>query len=76
MLTISRLSHRSIKYYNDTAHQATHAATKHQTPGGGLAEYYSESETRIQLAHRRRQARHRGRHRPQRRSARRRRRRH
>src|SRR5262249_12470747 len=33
------------KYYNDTAHHATHAA-KHPSPGGGLAEYYSEGETR------------------------------
>ena len=47
MLTISRLGHRSIKYYNDTANQAKHAATKHQTAGGGLAEYYSEGETRV-----------------------------
>jgi conjugative relaxase-like TrwC/TraI family protein len=47
MLTISRLGHRSIKYYNDTAHQARNAATKDQPPGGGLAEYYSEGETRV-----------------------------
>ena len=47
MLTISRLGHRSITYYNDTANQAKHAATKHQTTGGGLAEYYSEGETRV-----------------------------
>ena len=47
MLTISRLAHRSIKYYNDTAAQAKHAATKHQSAGGGLAEYYSEGETRL-----------------------------
>ena len=47
MLTISRLGHRSIKYYNDTAKQAKNAATKRQSPGGGLAEYYSEGETRI-----------------------------
>ena len=47
MLTISRLGHRSIKYYNDTADQAKHAATKHQSAGGGLAEYYSEGETRL-----------------------------
>ena len=46
MLTISRLSHRSIKYYNDTANQAKNAANQHQTRGGGLAEYYSEGETR------------------------------
>jgi conjugative relaxase-like TrwC/TraI family protein len=46
MLTISRLGHRSIKYYNDTANQAKHAAAKRASPGGGLAEYYSEGETR------------------------------
>jgi conjugative relaxase-like TrwC/TraI family protein len=47
MLTISRLSHRSITYYNDTANQAKCSATKHRTAGGGLAEYYSEGETRL-----------------------------
>ena len=47
MLTISRLGHRSIKYYNDTANQAKQAATNCRSPGGGLAEYYSEGETRI-----------------------------
>jgi len=47
MLTISRLSHRSIKYYNDTANQTTHAANNRKPTGGGLAEYYSEGETRI-----------------------------
>ena len=46
MLTISRLGHRSIKYYNDTANQAEHAASS-RSAGGGLAEYYSEGETRI-----------------------------
>ena len=44
MLTISRLGHRSIKYYNDTANQA---GRDHRSAGGGLAEYYSEDETRI-----------------------------
>ena len=44
MLTISRLGHRSIKYYNDTA---SHVGTGSRSAGGGLAEYYSESETRI-----------------------------
>jgi conjugative relaxase-like TrwC/TraI family protein len=47
MLTISRLGHRSITYYNDTAHQAKDSAAKHRTTGGGLAEYYSEGETRV-----------------------------
>jgi hypothetical protein len=46
MLTISRLGHRSITYYNDTAHQAKCSATNYQTAGGGLAECYSEGETR------------------------------
>jgi conjugative relaxase-like TrwC/TraI family protein len=45
MLTISRLGHRSIKYYNNTADQAYRSAAK--AAGGGLAEYYSEGETRI-----------------------------
>jgi hypothetical protein len=36
----------SIKYYNDTAHQAECSATKHHAAGGGIAEYYSEGETR------------------------------
>ena len=44
MLTISRLGHRSIKYYNDTAR---HAGANQRSAGGGLAEYYSEDETRI-----------------------------
>lgn len=43
MLTISRLGHHSIKYYNDTAHQDS----ADRRSGGGLAEYYSEGETRI-----------------------------
>jgi hypothetical protein len=47
MLTISRLGRRSIKYYNYTADQAKCSATKHQRAGGGLAEYYPESETRV-----------------------------
>ena len=44
MLTISRLGHRSIKYYNDTAKNAGRGRS---SAGGGLAEYYSEDETRI-----------------------------
>ena len=44
MLTISRLSHRSIKYYNETA---KNAGSYRRFAGGGLAEYYSENETRI-----------------------------
>ena len=47
MLTISRLGHRSINYYNDTAKQAKQAAKDRNRPAAGLAEYYSEDETRI-----------------------------
>jgi conjugative relaxase-like TrwC/TraI family protein len=47
MLTISRLKRRSIAYYNDTANEAKHAAMDRQKANGGLAEYYSEGETRI-----------------------------
>jgi Helix-turn-helix domain of resolvase len=47
MLTISRSGHRSIKHYTETADQAKCSATKHCAAGGGLAEYYSEDETRI-----------------------------
>ena len=44
MLTISRLGHRSIKYYNDTAN---HAASDRRAAAGCLAEYYAEGETHI-----------------------------
>ena len=47
MLTISRLSRWSINYYNDTANQAQGAAMDRQAAGGGLGEYYSESDTRV-----------------------------
>ena len=47
MLTIARLTKYSIKYYNDTADQARQADLDRQTANGGLAEYYSEGETRI-----------------------------
>jgi hypothetical protein len=47
MLTIARLTKYSIKYYNDTADQAKQAAMDGQKANGGLAEYYSEGETRI-----------------------------
>ena len=47
MLTISRLSRWSINYYNDTATQAQAAAMDRQAAGGGLGEYYSESDTRV-----------------------------
>ena len=35
MLTISRLGHHSITYYNDTANQAKHAATKQRRRAAG-----------------------------------------
>jgi len=47
MLTISRLSRWSINYYNDTAKKAQTAAMDRQAAGGGLGEYYSESDTRV-----------------------------
>ena len=47
MLTIACLTKYSIKYYNDTADEAKQAAMDRQTANGGLAEYYSEGETRI-----------------------------
>jgi conjugative relaxase-like TrwC/TraI family protein len=47
VLTISRLSRWSINYYNDTANKAQAAAMDRQAAGGGLGEYYSESDTRV-----------------------------
>jgi conjugative relaxase-like TrwC/TraI family protein len=47
VLTISRLSRWSINYYNDTANQAQAAAMDRQAAGGGLGEYYCESDTRV-----------------------------
>jgi len=47
VLTISRLSRWSINYYNDTANAAQAAAMDRQSAGGGLGEYYSESDTRV-----------------------------
>jgi conjugative relaxase-like TrwC/TraI family protein len=46
MLTIARLTKYSIKYYNDTANEAEQA-TDRQKANGGLAEYFSEGETRF-----------------------------
>ena len=46
MLTISRLSRWSIKYYNDTANQAKQHRWTARRAGGGLGEYYSEGDTR------------------------------
>ena len=47
LLTISRLTKFSINYYNDTADAAKQAAMDRQRANGGLAEYYSEGDTRI-----------------------------
>ncbi|MGY4712984.1 MobF family relaxase [Mycolicibacterium sp. CBM1] len=46
VLTISRLKARSMAYYNDTSRAAMNAAADRQRAGGGLGEYYSETETR------------------------------
>jgi hypothetical protein len=46
MLTISKLRRWSINYYIDTAAAAEHAARDLARAGGGLAECYSERETR------------------------------
>lgn len=47
MLTISRLSRWSVNYYNGTANRAQAAAMDRQAAGGGLGEYYSETDTRV-----------------------------
>jgi conjugative relaxase-like TrwC/TraI family protein len=49
LLTISRLRRWSIKYYNETADAAKQAAMHCQAAGGGLGEYYSESDTRAPM---------------------------
>jgi hypothetical protein len=47
MLTISPpMKRHSVRYYNDTAHAAMTASMDGRRAGGGLAEYYSEGETR------------------------------
>lgn len=46
MLTIAKLGAWSVSYYVDTARQASAAALESRAAGGGLGEYYSESETR------------------------------
>lgn len=47
LLTISKpMKRHSVRYYNDTARAAISASTDRQRAGGGLAEYYSEGETR------------------------------
>ncbi|CPR10894.1 ATP-dependent exoDNAse [Mycobacterium bohemicum DSM 44277] len=40
------MKRHSVRYYNDTARAAISASTDRQRAGGGLAEYYSEGETR------------------------------
>ena len=47
VLTISRLKRWSIGYYNDTANAAKRSATNGAAAGGGLGEYYSETDSRI-----------------------------
>ncbi|KUI22699.1 MobF family relaxase [Mycobacterium sp. GA-2829] len=46
MLTISRLSRWSIRYYNETADKAAQADMDRQSSNGGLGEYYTEDDTR------------------------------
>jgi conjugative relaxase-like TrwC/TraI family protein len=45
VLTISRLSRWSIRYYNDTANEAGQCAR--QSSCGGLGEYHSDGDTRL-----------------------------
>ena len=47
MLTIAKLGAWSVSYYVDTARSASAAALESRAAGGGLGEYYSESETRL-----------------------------
>lgn len=47
MLTIAKLGAWSVAYYVDTARSAAAAALESRAAGGGLGEYYSESETRL-----------------------------
>lgn len=47
MLTIAKLGAWSVSYYVDTARSAAAAALESRATGGGLGEYYSESETRL-----------------------------
>ena len=46
MLTVAKLSRWSVNYYNDTARAAGQATRDAQASGGGLAEYYSERDSR------------------------------
>jgi conjugative relaxase-like TrwC/TraI family protein len=47
VLTIAKLGQWSVSYYVDTARQAVASALDGRAAGGGLGEYYSESETRL-----------------------------
>ncbi|OAN31245.1 MobF family relaxase [Mycolicibacterium iranicum] len=47
MLTIAKLGQWAVSYYVDTARQAAASALDGRAAGGGLGEYYSESETRL-----------------------------
>ena len=47
VLTVAKLSRWSVNYYNDTARAAGQATKDAQSAGGGLAEYYSERDSRI-----------------------------
>ena len=47
LLTISRLSRWSIRYYNRTADEVGQSAMDRQSAGGGLGEFYSEGDTRV-----------------------------
>lgn len=40
------MKQHSVRYYNDTARAAISASVDRRRDGGGLAEYYSEGETR------------------------------
>jgi len=47
VLTISRLSRWSIRYYNETADEAGQSAMDRQSSSGGLGEYCSKDDTRV-----------------------------
>ncbi len=47
MLTIAKLGQWSVSYYVDTARAAAASSLDARAAGGGLGEYYSESETRL-----------------------------
>ena len=47
MLTISRLSRWSIRYYNETADEAGQSALDRPSSSGGLGEYCAKDDTRV-----------------------------